>query len=61
MKNDEALLAEIIDMLRVMSDEQQKLVKDIKELRDEHKKLKDEIRLSNFVLNNISARNEMMN
>lgn len=61
MMNDEALLAEIRDLLKIMSDEQQKLVKDIRELRDEHKKLKDEIRLSNFVLNNISVRNEMMN
>lgn len=61
MDHDEALLVEIRDLLKVMSDEQQKLVKDIRELKDEHKKLKDEIRLSNFVLNNIAVRNEIIN
>jgi hypothetical protein len=61
MNRDEALLVEIRDLLKGMSDEQQKLAKDIRELKDEHKKLKDEIRLSNFVLNNIAVRNEILN
>ena len=61
MKNDNALLIEIRDLLKIMAEDQQKLVKDIRELKNENKKLRDEIRLSNFVLNNITARNEIMN
>ena len=62
MKYDNnALLIELHDMLKVMSEEQQKLVRDIRELKDEQKKLKEEVRLSNFVLNNITARNEIIN
>ena len=56
MQSSNALLVEIRDLLKVMAEEQQKLIKDVRELKDEHKKLKDEIRLSNFVLNNITAR-----
>ena len=61
MKNDNALLVEIRDLLKIMAEDQQKLVKDIRELKNENKKLRDEIRLSNFVLNNITARNEIIN
>lgn len=61
MKNDNALLIEIRDLLKIMAEDQQKLVKDIRELKNENKKLRDEIRLSNFVLNNIAARNEIIN
>ncbi len=61
MKDDNALLVEIRDLLKVVADEQQKLAKDIRDLKDEHKKLKDEIKLSNLVLNNIAARNEILN
>ena len=61
MKNDNALLVEIRDLLKIMTEDQQKLVKDIRELKNENKKLRDEIRLSNFVLNNIAARNEIIN
>ena len=61
MKNDNALLIEIRDLLKIMAEDQQKLVKDIRELKNENKKLRDEIRLSNFVLNNITARNEIIN
>ena len=61
MKNDNALLVEIRDLLKIMAEDQQELVKDIRELKNENKKLRDEIRLSNFVLNNITARNEIIN
>ncbi len=56
-----ALLAELLDMLKAVSEEQQRIAADIRELREEHKKLRDEVRLSNFVLNNITARNEIIN
>lgn len=61
MKNDNQLLVEIRDLLRVLTEDQQKLVRDIRELKSENKKLRDEIRMSNFVLNNIAARSEIIN
>ena len=61
LKNDNILLAEIRDLLRVLTEEQQKLIADVRDLKSENKKLRDEIRLSNFVLNNIAARNEIIN
>ncbi len=61
MSRDSEVLAEIRDLLKIMAEDQQKLVKDIRELKNENKKLRDEIRLSNFVLNNIAARNEIIN
>ena len=61
MKDDNALLVEIRDLLKIMAEDQQRLVKDIRELKNENRKLRDEIRLSNFVLNNITARNEIIN
>lgn len=60
VKNNE-LLIEIRDLLKVMTEDQQKLVNDVRELRSENKKLREEIRLSNIVLNNIAARNEILN
>jgi hypothetical protein len=56
-----ALMVEILDLLKTVSEEQQRLAGDIRELREEHRKLREEVRLSNFVLNNISARNEIIN
>lgn len=58
---NEALLVEILDLLKTVSEEQQRIAGDIRELREEHKKLRDEVRLSNLVLNNITARNEIIN
>lgn len=62
MKQDvSAVLIEIMDMLKVIADGQQQLEKEVRELREEQKKLKEEVKLSNFVLNNISLRNEIIN
>lgn len=58
---NEALLVELLNMLKNVSEEQQRIANDIRELREEHKKLRDEVRLSNFVLSNISVRNEIIN
>ena len=57
----DALLVEVRDLLKIVADEQQKLLNDIRELKDEHRKLREEVRLNNFVLNNITARNEIIN
>lgn len=58
---NEALLVEILGLLKTVSEEQQRIAGEIRELREEHKKLADEVRLSNFVLTNITARNEIIN
>lgn len=58
---NEALLIEIRDMLKMLVDGQKKLEKDIMDLKEEQKKLKEEVRLSNFVLNNINTRTEIVN
>lgn len=58
---DGALLAEILDLLKVVVDGQKRLEQSIIELKEENKKLKEEIKLSNFVLNNISIRTETVN
>lgn len=58
---DGALLAEILDLLKVVVDGQKRLEQTIVELKEENKKLKEEIKLSNFVLNNISNRTETIN
>jgi cell division septum initiation protein DivIVA len=57
----DALLVEVRDLLKIVADEQQKLLNDIRELKDEHRKLREEVRLNNFVLNNITARSEIIN
>lgn len=60
-QDNDALLLEIRDLLKLVGEEQQKLVNEIRELKDEQRKLKEEVRLSNFVLNNITSRNEIVN
>lgn len=62
MKQDtHEVLLEIREMLKVLVNEQQQLMKDIKDLKEEQRKLKEEVRLSNFVLNNISFKSEIIN
>jgi hypothetical protein len=57
----DALLVEVRDLLKVLTEEHQKLLSDIRELKDEHRKLREEVRLNNYVLNNITARSEIIN
>lgn len=56
-----SILMEIRDMLKVLTEEQDKLMKSMKELKDEQKRLFDEIRINNFVINNIIPRSETIN
>lgn len=55
------LLREIREMLKMISDGQDRIIQDINDLKEEQKKLKEEIRISNFVLNNMGIRNEILN
>jgi predicted nucleic acid-binding Zn-ribbon protein len=58
---NETLLVEIRDLLKTLVESQKQLGNDISNLREEYKKLKEEIRLSNSVLNGLNARNEIVN
>jgi|GEM_PF-1063463 len=62
MKQDIYLvLVEIRDMLKGLSQEQQQLIETIQELKEEHEKLKEEVKLNNFVLSNISFKDGLIN
>lgn len=61
MQEADSILIEIRDMLKLLMEEQEKLAKDMYELKEEQRKLKEEVKLSNFVLHNIGIRNEIMN
>jgi hypothetical protein len=54
-------LLEIHEMLKLLVDENRQLVEDIRELKDEQKKIHEEIKMSNIVLHNIGIRNEIVN
>jgi hypothetical protein len=58
---DNNLLLEIRDLLKVLTEEQKQLATEIRELKTEQKKIHEDIKLNNFVLNNINLRNEIMN
>ena len=54
-------LEEIHEMLKIVIDSQKQIIESVNEIRTEQKKIYEEIRLSNFVLNNITMRNEILN
>jgi hypothetical protein len=59
--SNNTILVEIRDLLRVISEEQQQLLSDINDLREEQQKLHEEIKTSNYVLGNIALRSEIVN
>lgn len=58
---DNNLLLEIRDLLKVLTEEQRQIVDEIRVLKIEQKKIHEDIKLNNFVLNNINLRNEIIN
>jgi hypothetical protein len=60
-ENDNGLLEEIRELLKVLTDEQRNIVEEIRVLKAEQKKIHEDIKLNNFVLNNINFRNEIVN
>lgn len=56
-----SLLQEVRDTLKVLEERQKSLLKGINELKDNQRKLEEEVRLSNFVLNSFSFRSEFIN
>ncbi|NLD48331.1 MAG: hypothetical protein GX660_14245 [Clostridiaceae bacterium] len=55
------IFLEIRDLLKVLVDENEKLTNTVNELKEEQKKLQEEIRIQNVVLNSLPARNEILN
>lgn len=55
------LLKEIKELLKGITDEQRNIVDEINVLKAEQKKIHEDIKLNNFVLNNITFRNEIVN
>ena len=56
-----SMLLEIHEMLKVISDKQDQLMENVKELREGQKRLQEEIKLNNLVLNTLPLRNEIVN
>lgn len=56
-----SVLMEIREMLKLVSDRQLQLMEEINMLKEDQKKLLEEMRISNFVLNNITVRSEILN
>jgi hypothetical protein len=56
-----SILVEIREMLKVLSDRQEYIMKNIDELKEQNKKLSEEVKINSFVLNNITPRNEIIN
>jgi uncharacterized protein YlxW (UPF0749 family) len=59
--DNKELLIEVKGMLKAVIDGQAQLLKEVRELREEQKKLHEEIRASNFILNQINVRSEILN
>ena len=60
-ENDNDLIIEIRDLLKVLTDEQRNILEEIRVLKVEQKKIQEDIKLNNYVLNNINFRNEIVN
>lgn len=56
-----SVLVEIREILKAVINGQDELVREIRELKEVQRKLHEEIRLNNYVLNNISTRSEILN
>ncbi|TYQ12947.1 UNVERIFIED_CONTAM: hypothetical protein Cloal_3988 [Acetivibrio alkalicellulosi] len=62
MKQEEKLiLHELKEMIKVLVDENEKLAVTVNELKEEQKKIQEEIKLQNIVLNSLPLRVEILN
>ena len=61
MDDLKTILVEIREMLKVISERQEYIMKNVEELKKQNKKLREEVKVNSFVLNNISPRNEIIN
>lgn len=61
MMKEGKIFLEIRDLLKVLIDENEKLTNTVNELKEEQKKLQEEIKIHNVVLNSLPVRNEILN
>jgi len=52
---------EIKEMLKILINDNKKILADLREIREEQKKLHEEIRTQNIVLNSLPIRSEILN
>ncbi len=52
---------EIKAMLKILIDDNKKLLESLREIKEEQKKLHEEIRIQNIVLNSLPIRTEIIN
>ncbi|NMB34299.1 MAG: hypothetical protein GX992_08785 [Clostridium sp.] len=60
-QEDRQNINEIKDMIRILTEENERLVHTINELKDAQMKLQEEIRIQNMVLNSLPIRAEILN
>jgi hypothetical protein len=61
MKELKLMLTEIREVLKVISDRQEYIMKTMDELKEQNNKLREEVTVNTFVLNSISPRSEIIN
>ncbi|RXE60068.1 hypothetical protein [Acetivibrio mesophilus] len=60
-QEDRLAINDIREMIKVLIEENERLVNTINELKEEQKKLQEEIKIQNIVLNSLPIRNEILN
>ncbi|ABN52521.1 hypothetical protein Cthe_1289 [Acetivibrio thermocellus ATCC 27405] len=60
-QEDRQAINEIRDMIKVLIEENERLANTINELKEEQKKLQEEIKIQNIVLNSLPFRHEILN
>jgi len=59
-QEDRQAINEIRDMIKVLIEENERLANTINELKEEQKKLQEEIKIQNIVLNSLPFRHEIL-
>lgn len=60
-QEDKVAFNELKDMIKVLINQNEKLTNTINELKEEQKKLQEEIKIQNIVLNSLPIRTEILN
>ena len=60
-KDGRESLVEIRDMLKLLVQDSKKMLESLNEIREEQKKLQEEIKIQNIVLNSLPIRTEIIN
>ncbi|MDQ2085019.1 hypothetical protein RBH29_01020 [Herbivorax sp. ANBcel31] len=60
-QQEKIMLDELKEMIKVLIEENDKLKVTVGELKEEQKKMQEEIKIQNIVLNSLPARTEILN